>query len=460
MDASKKISVTAAQSAEFDQAFELLTNLVDLRLADELAPLGPAGIYTTSVVLWLLVYQRLNQNATLQTAVLQLLDSAPDLCRDNKRIREKTLSAGTGTYSDARKRLTLEVAQWFSDAVGNSIVATAPPSLGKRRAFVIDGTTITLAPERELRIAFPPASNQHGEGVWPVALLLVAHELESGCAMRPEIGAMYGPQAVSEVELARTCFGRLPPHSIVMGDLNFGIFSVAHAAVQHQQSFLFRLSQVRFAAHCRKGTLESQGQGWKTWAVRWKPTAKDRQTNPHLPADAVLDVLVHEVVIHSKLTLWLVTSLSESAPLVADLYGKRWEVEIDIRNVKVVLDTESIRARSEAMFRKELLTSMVAYNLVVQFRRQAARLAKLPVKRLSFTGVWTTFRQFLMNHCCLKPAEWRERFDDALRIAMRTKLPNRPGRTFERVVYPRRTKGSQFKKRTPPLGELPPATTK
>ncbi len=460
MDASKNTSVTAEQQAEFDRAFELLTTLVDLRLADELSPLGTATVYKTSVVLWLLVYQRLNQNATLQVAVKHLIDSAPDLCPDNKRIREKTLSAGTGTYSDARKRLTLEIAQWFSDAVSNSIVATAPPSLGHRRVFVIDGTTITLAPERELRNAFPPASNQHGEGVWPVALLLVAHELESGCAMRPEIGAMYGPQAISEVELARACFTRLPADSIVMGDLNFGIFSVAHAAVQHRQSFLFRLSQSRFAAHCRKGTLESQGHGWKTWAVRWKPTAKDRKTNPHLPADAVLDVLVHEVVINSKLTLWLVTNLSESSPLVAALYGKRWEVEIDIRNVKVVLDTESIRARSVDMFRKELLTSMVAYNLVVQFRRQAARLAKLPVKRLSFTGVWTTFRQFLLNHHCTKPAEWRERFDDALRIAMRDKLPNRPGRSFERVVYPRRTKASQFKKRNPPPENLPTETAK
>lgn len=455
MDASQELSVNREREAEFDKAFELLCTLVDLRQADKLLPLGPAAIYTTSVVLWLLVYQRLNQNATLQVAVKQLLDSAPELCRDNKRIREKTLSAGTGSYSDARKRLTVEVAEWFANAVSNSIVATAPPSLGLRRAFIIDGTTITLAPETELQAVFPPASNQHGEGVWPVALLLVAHELESGCAMQPQVGAMYGPEAVSEVELARASFEQLPPHSIILGDLNFGIFSVAWAAAQHRQSFLFRLSPSRFAAHCRKGTLESQGPGWKTWAVRWKPSAKDRKTNPHLPAEAILDVLIHEVVVHSKLTLWLVTSLSESAPLAAQLYGRRWEVEIDIRNVKVVLDTEFIRARSLDMFRKELLTSMVAYNLVVQFRRQAARLAKLPVKRLSFTGVWTTFRQFLMNHFCTEPAQWRKRFDDALRIAMRDKLPNRLGRSFERAAYPRRSKASHFKKRTHPPDDLP-----
>lgn len=450
MVASKKVAVCPAQAAEFDQAFVLLNALVDLRLADQLSPLGQGAIYTTSVVLWLLVYQRLNNNATLQVAVKQLLDSAPELCPDNKRIREKTLSASTGAFSDARQRLTLEVAEWFADAVSDSIIATSPPSLGDRRAFVFDGTTVTLAPEKVLRAAFPPASNQHGEGVWPIALLLVAHELESGCALRPEIGPMYGPRAVSEVELARLCLARLPLNSIVLGDINFGIFSVAWAAKQQQQSFLFRLTSARFATLCRQGTLECQGKDWKTWMIAWKPSAADRKSNPDLPVGVVLNVFVHEVVVHPKLTLRLVTNLTESASLLAALYGKRWAVEIDIRNVKVVLDTESIRAKSVDMFRKELLTSIVAYNLVVQFRRQAARLAELPVKRLSFTGVWTTFRQFLLTRFCATPVEWRQRFDDALRIAMREKLPNRPGRSFQRETYHRRTKATQFKKRVPP----------
>ena len=454
MVASKAVAVSPKQAAEFDQAFELLNMLVDLRLADELLPLGRGAIYTTSVVLWLLVYQRLHKNATLQAAVKQLLDSASDLCSDNKRIRDKTLSASTGAYSDARQRLTMEVSEWFADSVSDSIIATSPPSLGDQRAFVFDGTTVTLAPEKALRAAFPPASNQHGEGVWPIALLLVAHELESGCALRPEVGPMYGPQAVSEVELARNCIARLPLKSIVMGDINFGIFSMAWAVAQQKQSFLFRLNQSRFGTLCRQGSSEYKGKGWKTWTVPWKPSAKDRKTNPNLPAGIVLNVVVHEVIVHPKLTLWLVTNLSDTSPALAALYGKRWAVEIDIRNVKVVLDTESIRAKSVDMFHKELLTSMVAYNLVVQFRRQAARLAELPVKRLSFTGVWTTFRQFLLTRFCTNPAEWRQRYDDALCIAMREKLPNRPGRSFERQTYARRTKANQFKKRVPPPNEI------
>lgn len=450
MDASNSPSFSLEQLAEFGQAFELLGSFVDLVQADELQPLGPGAIYKTSIVLWLLVYQRLNKNATLETAVKQLIDTAHALHCNNKRIRKKTLSAGTGSYSDARQRLAVETAEWFARAVSDSIVATAPPSLGKRRVFVIDGTTITLAPVRALRAAFPPCSNQHGKGVWPVALLLVSHELESGCAMQPEIGPMYGPNAVSEVELARASFARLPTNSIVMGDANFGIYSVAHAAHQHQQSFLFRLTQPRFNALCRKGDLECQGTNWKTWIVNWKPSDIDRQTNPYLPSDACLKVLVHEVVVNSKQTLWFVTSLTESAPFLATLYGKRWDVEIDIRNIKVVLDTESIRARSVEMFRKELLTSMVAYNLVIQFRRQAAKLAQLPVKRLSFTKVWNTYNQFLLKHAYKTADQWQEQFKVALYYAMRDKIPNRPGRSFPRVVYSRRPKGTQFPKRVPP----------
>ena len=255
------------------------------------------------MVLWLLVYQRLRRSATLQTAVKHLVDSASELCVDNKRLRQQTLSSGAGTYSDGRQRLTPEVTEWFANEVRRSIIATSTPTLGGRRVFVVDGTTMTLAPEKALQAAFPPASNPHGEGVWPVALLVVAHELESGAATQPEIGAMYGPQAVSEVQLAQACFARLPADSIVMADANFGIFSVAWGAAQHEHSFLFRRTEPRFHALRKRATGVGEGDNWKTWSLAWIPSVKDRKTNPDLPTDAVVKVLLHEIVVPEKLTL-------------------------------------------------------------------------------------------------------------------------------------------------------------
>ena len=381
----------------------------------------------------------------------------------SSRCRRGRARTVVGAYSGGRQRLTREVAEWFTNEVSDSIIATAPltaigPASERRRVFVVDGTTITLAPEKALQAAFPPASNQHGEGVWPVALLVVAQELESGCATQPEVGAMYGPKAVSETELARACFARLPAHLVVLADGNFGIFSVAygaaqcgaHGAAQEGHSFLLRMTEPRFNSLRKRAVCVSEGDHAKTWSLAWTPSVKDRKTNPDLPADAVVDVLLHEIVVHENLTLWLVTNLTESAPTAAALYQRRGNVETDIGNIKVVLDTENIRARSEAMFRKELLTSMVAYNLVVQFRRQAAELANVPPKRLSFTGVWNTYRIFLMNKLSSDPAQWRSDFRKALHYALRDKLPLRPHRNYERAAYTKRNKSTQFKKRTKP----------
>ena len=211
--------------------------------------MGPGAVDTASVVLWWRVSQRLKRSATLQVAVKHLVESAGEWYADSQRLREQSLSSGTAAYSGGRQRLTREVTEWFANEVSDSIIATAPlttigTASGDRRVFVVDGTTITLAPEQGLQAAFPPTSNPQSEDVWPVvALLVVAHELESGCAMQPEVGARYGPNAVAETQLALACFARWSAHSVALADANFGIFSVAHGAARCGHSFLFRLTE-------------------------------------------------------------------------------------------------------------------------------------------------------------------------------------------------------------------------
>jgi hypothetical protein len=346
--------------------------------------------------------------------------------------------------------MPLEAANWLANGVSQSLIDASPPTYRGRRLFLLDGTTITLAPEEELQRQFPPASNQFGEGVWPVALLVVAHELASGAALVPEVGAMYGPNAVSETALARRCFEQLPPDGIVMADSGFGIFRVAFDARQSGRSFLFRMTKARFEAHRKKATIESQGENWKTYASTWRPSAQERKKHPDLPDDAALEVRLHEIVIHDELTLYLVTDLmdeDDTALALAETYKKRYDVEIDIRNLKTVLNLETIRARSVEMFRKELLTSIVVYNLVTQFRRQAAEFADLPPRRLSFKRTWTTFCTFLLQAMYTDAESWRERYRLALFYAMQDKLPHRPDRSCPREVYSRRPKGAQHQKR-------------
>jgi hypothetical protein len=185
-------------------AYELLKQWTDIGDADSFEELGPATVYKTSVVLWLMLFQRLNPKASLRDAVLHFVETAPDELKTNKRLREGTLSTKSGTYSDARHRLSLKAALWFEERLSTSIVNSTMPSFNNQRVFLIDGTTFALAPVAELQEEYPPASNQHGQGVWPIAYVVLAHELSSGAALPAEIGAMYGDEAISETRLAQS----------------------------------------------------------------------------------------------------------------------------------------------------------------------------------------------------------------------------------------------------------------
>ena len=455
MVARRVVSVDVESDARFDRAFEFLKTRVDLSVANERHPVRENAVYTTAVVLWMLVYQRMNPDTSLEAAVKKLIDSKPDFLPDNKRVTEGTLSTNTSTYSQARSKMPLQAAEWFAHQVSQSLIDTTQPTLGKRRVFTIDGTTITLAPEAALQKAFPPASNQHGEGVWPVALLTVCHELSSGAALIPEVGAMYGPNAVSETALIGRNLSQLPAASVIMGDSGFGIFAVAHQIASAGHGFVLRMTKQRFASLTKKSKLIESCEHHRVWTHEWRPSAKERKTHPDLPNDAVLPVRLHEIVVNEFLTLLLITDLSDSSVVLADLYKRRGDVEIDIRNLKVVLNTENILARSVDTFFKELLASLVSYNLVTQFRCQAAELIREPPRRMSFKRTWTTFNQFLLSAMFTDAAQWRDKYRTALSYATLDKLPNRPGRSFERETYPKRPKSNQFKKRKR-KSKLPP----
>ncbi len=203
-------------------------------------------VYTNAVTLWMLIVQRLGGGKSLSEVVSEALSHGHELFPDNKRVREKTLSENSATYAQARKRLPLETILEFSERVCHHLGRISEPVIDGRRVFILDGTTITLAPTDALREAYPPASNQHGDSVWPIAQLMVANEMQSGCALLPQIDPMYGENNASEAVQAHRIVRELPAQSIVMADSGFGIYSVAHHTLAAGHDFLLRLTTSRF----------------------------------------------------------------------------------------------------------------------------------------------------------------------------------------------------------------------
>ena len=462
---SRRLEVEDPQG-HFAAASELLKNVIQSpEISESFDPqmrTNTRMVYTKGVTLWMLILQRLGNGLSLEDTVSHILTHDRDLLPENKRVREGTLSENSSGYYKAKKNLSIESIHEFSSAVCDYLGRTSEPIFGLQRVFIIDGTTITLQPTPELKRAFPPATNQHGESVWPVAMLMVANEMQSGCALLPQIDPMYGPQRSSEAEQARRIVHRLPKNSVVMADSGFGIFSVGYHSTQAKHDILFRLTKSRFNALRKQGRLIEEGPFHKSYGLIWKPSAKDRKSNPDLPCDADIEVAIHEVELDNGSFLYLVTTLEIDAPSAAELYSHRYDVEFDIRDLKVTMDAENILAKSVEMVTKELLTSVVAYNLIAQFRRQAARLVRVQPRRLSFKGVWLSFRDHLLLKERETLSEWQDLYVEALISAGNRKHPNRrKPRCYPRRAHPRRPKSTKFmktqnKKEEKQKGESPP----
>jgi hypothetical protein len=413
-------------------------------------------IYSPLVVLWLLVAQRLQGGASLEAAVLELLRGLPASFWPHpcKRIREwreqgKMPSSNTGAYNQARQALPLSLVQKSCDHIFQQLVAqmSEPSAEGSARAFLLDGSSIRAAHTPELCADYPPGSNQYGESHWPLLRVLVAHELHTGLAMRPEWGPMHGEEAVSEQVLLERAIDRLPGGSTVIGDANFGVFSVAYAAVPRQHPVLLRLTTARaqrLAGEPLRDGIDRE--------VLWKPSREERKRHPDLPADACIQgrLLVRKVQPNNGGTAFLLpffTTLPSAVEEVYGLYGQRWAIETDLRTLKSTLCLDQLTCATPDIVAKEIEMGITAYNLVRALMVLASQQSGIPPRGYRFTKVRRILQVFgpaLAN--APDPQTAQQILGQIMTCVQQSKLPRRKRK---RPSYPREAwkKGATFPNR-------------
>lgn len=364
--------------------------------------------------------------------MLDLLSGLPSSFwpRPCKRIREwrekgNTPSSHTGAYNQARQALPLSIVQKSCDHIFEQLTTQLAPS-ASRRAFLLDGSSMRLAHSAKLYETYPPGSNQYGEAHWPLLRVLVAHDLDTGLAMRPEWGAMHGSHAVSEQALLERAIDRLPEGATVIGDANFGVFSVTYAATQRQHPVLLRLTPDR----ARRLAGESLHDGIDR-QLSWNPSKDDRRSHPDLPADASVRgrLLVRQVQPNnggSVFLLALFTTLSAPTEEVLALYGQRWAIETDLRTLKSTLRLDQLTCSTPDMVAKEINMGIAAYNLVRGLIAAAAQQSGFMPRGYSFTKVRhivETFAPALAN--APNPQAARRIFEQMMRYVQQSKLPRR-----------------------------------
>jgi hypothetical protein len=80
---------------------------------------------------------------------------------------------------------------------------------------------------------------------------------------------------------------------------------------------------------------------------------------------------------------------------IADLYRRRWQAELHLRSLKVVLQMDHLRCKTPHRMRNEFFMHLLAYNLVRRMMAVAAAEAKVPPWQISFKGTLQTLNNFL-----------------------------------------------------------------
>ena len=136
--------------------------------------------------------------------------------------------------------------------------------------------------------------------------------------------------------------------------------------------------------------------------------------------------------------LTLVTTLLDADEVgkleLVDLYGKRWQIELDFRSIKTVMQMEILRCKSPEMIRKEIAAHLLAYNLVRTVMAQAACLAHLLPRQLSFKATLQVLNAFEENLRFCPRARLTTRHAIVLASIGQVILPVRPDRVEPRAV--------------------------
>ncbi|MBV8804544.1 MAG: transposase, partial [Sinobacteraceae bacterium] len=123
------------------------------------------------------------------------------------------------------------------------------------------------------------------------------------------------------------------------------------------------------------------------------------------------------------------------------LYERRWNIELDLRNIKTTLGLEVLTCKTPQMSEKELWVYLLAYNLIRLLMAQAAHQEGLHPRQLSFKHTVQIWSEWVAQGLVGSPTDNVILF----RTIAQLKVGNRPGR-LEPRARKRRPKSYQWLK--------------
>lgn len=353
-------------------------------------------IYTPQITLSLFVQQVLSMDAGCKEMVTLLN-------KQRKAEKLSEVSTNTTSYCQARLRVPLDLIRTLMQETTKLVTSNLPKNwLWKNhRVLLVDGLVIDAPDTPENQFKYPqPTSQKPGLG-FPQIRNCALICMSTGVVMDVKYGGVLGKKT-GEQSLFRQMFPSILPGDVVVGD---SLYDSYRDMATLQQKGAFMVCGIN-------GTRRSPFTGRCQMIEDTNKTLKrpdfdaSRFTQDEWDAlPETLDVrIIRYQVRGRKAEITVVTTLLDCkkypAADIAGLYKQRWEGELDIRSIKSVMGMSKLSCHTPEMLERELLTYYLAYNLVRVAMCDAARIAKLKPRDLSFKhskDSWLLLGQDLTN---------------------------------------------------------------
>jgi hypothetical protein len=419
-----------AQQIDANHFFNLLTSPEILDLVEARLPEHRERQYPPTATLAMFLGQVMSadgscQNAVNEVNVSRVLGGLP------------AVSTSTGAYCMARQRLPVEMVSTLARQIGELLGAhTSRTWLWRgRHVKLVDGTT-TVMPDTDANQACYPQHGKQAAGAGsPLARLVGVTSLSTGAALDVAIGSYQG-KGTGEHGLFRGIRDVFVKGDVMLADSYYcSYFLIAY--------LLARGVDVLFEQHGARHTDFRLGEklGTRDHAVRWSRPRRPDWMSEEEHAGYPDELRVREVKVGKKVLVTTFLSPRKTAKnVLGDLFLRRWQVELDLRNIKTTLGMEALSCKTPEMCEKEMWVYLLAYNLIRLLMAQAAWQAGVLPRELSFKHtlqIWVAWsqRQFLSGA--------KEDTGALFLLIVQIRVGKRPGRVEPRAIkrrpkpYPR-----------------------
>jgi hypothetical protein len=393
-------------------------------------------LYTKRNTFWAFVGQLFSDDGSCQQVVQTLKAYAA--------LRGLDLpSSGTAAYCKARSKLSMaDVEAVHEHVVGSMEELGAADRWHGHRVVVVDGTGTSMPDTEANQAVWPQQRHQKPGCGFPSMRLTASFSLHTGALLSYREGNKHS----SEIVRLREQMDSFRRGDILLGDKAYcGYRDICERLA---------IGVETVASLCRRLPVQDaeavKKLGPDDLLIRWRRPRKipgmTAEQLRELPPSLLLrqtKTTVTQPGFRSE-TIYLVSTLLDPckypAADLADLYFRRWDVELFLRDIKTVMGMDILRCKTPAMIRKELLMYFIAYNCIRRIMYEAAEEADLPVRLVSFKTSLQTLRSWEPNLNQTRLSR-RERFRlISMLYASITQNPirQRPGRSEPRAVKRRR----------------------